>query len=337
MRVCHLIIAMTLWMVVNPGVASSPSAESLAAVDGEPISTAEVDQKAAGALRALDIKRYELREAALNGLVAERLLERESQGSHLSVDKLLDERVYSKVIAPTPEEIESYYLGVKERIGKPLDDVRSQIADFLYNSHRRQAYDAYVAELRKKATVVIFLTPPRASVSVDPDRVRGAPAAAITIVEFSDFECPYCARAEDTVHQLLSKYPTQVRIAYRDFPLSFHPHAQSLAEASRCAAAQGKFWQFHDYLFGHQAEMPDRDLGKLSTQLGMDAGRFLHCVDQHTYATAVKRDMAEGEKLDLEGTPAFFINGIELSGAVPLAEFTQVIDLELERVKRRAL
>ncbi|HEX3913389.1 MAG TPA: thioredoxin domain-containing protein [Steroidobacteraceae bacterium] len=336
MKVSYLAIVIVSWMVAGPCTASSPSAEPLAIVDGKPISAGEVYQRAAGELRALDKKVYALKEETLYGLVAERLLQRESQTSKLSVDRLLDDRVYSMLAPPTPEEIQSYYLGVKDRIGKPIDDVRSQIADFLYDSRRRQAYDAYVAELRGKANVVILLAPPRASVAVDPDRVRGAKDAAITIVEFSDFECPYCARAEDTVRQLLSKYRTQIRLAYRDFPLSFHPRAQSLAEASRCAAAQGKFWQFHDYLFEHQTEISKRALAGLPAQLGMDAERFQHCVDQHVYASAVKRDMDDGERLDLEGTPAFFINGIELSGAVPLAEFSQAIDLELERVKRRA-
>lgn len=305
----------------------------LATVDGQVISSNEVEDRVSGPLRELDAKIYRLKEKELNELINDRILEREAQTHHLTVEQLIDDKVNSKLNPPTSKEIESYYFRVRDRVNQPLEAVRSQIASFLLESRRRQGYEEYVSALRAKTHVVIFLGPPRAAVSVDPLRVRGAATAPITIVEFADYECPYCASAEGTLQAILAKYPNQVRLAYRDFPLEFHTHALSLAEASRCAGAQGKYWQYHDYVFAHQSQVKDDDLAKLPSQLGIDAQMFQRCMSQHTFADEVKHDLDDGQKLDIEGTPAFFINGIALSGAVPLANFSREIDLELQRLR----
>jgi protein-disulfide isomerase len=152
-------------------------------------------------------------------------------------------------------------------------------------------------------------------------------------VEFSDFECPYCGGVEDTLRQLESRYPTQIRLAYRDFPLDFHPHAEPAAEASRCALAQGKYWPYHDLLFDNQQHLDSSDLSKYAVRLDMDAKKFDECIAQKTYTADIHHDLDEGEKLGIAGTPAFFINGMFLNGAVSLEEFARLIDRELERVK----
>jgi protein-disulfide isomerase len=171
--------------------------------------------------------------------------------------------------------------------------------------------------------------PPRAMVSVDPDRVRGPANAPITIIEFADFECPFCAEAEGTMRTLMAKYPGQIRFAYRDFPWDFHPQARPSAEASRCALAQGKYWEYHDLLYMNQSRRYAGDLSEFAAALNMDLPKFDKCIADRSFAADVQKDFDAGKDLRISGTPAFFINGILVTGAVSVQEFSRIIDAEL--------
>lgn len=165
-------------------------------------------------------------------------------------------------------------------------------------------------------------------VITDEDHIRGAADAPITIVEYSDFECPYCSRHTPTIEQILDAYPDQVRVIFRHFPLSFHQNAQKAAEASECAAAQGKFWEMHDKLFALN------DAGSLSVdsfksaagELGLNQTTFDTCLDTGTYAQKVQDSFDSGVAYGVEGTPATFVNGQLVSGAVPFSSFQTMID-----------
>ena len=165
--------------------------------------------------------------------------------------------------------------------------------------------------------------------TVTPGMTRGPADAPVTIVEFSDFECPYCGAAHDTVEQVMSAYAGKVRLVYRQFPLSFHPHAAKAAEASLCAADQGKFWEYHDVLFKNQKKLEPTDLKAHATEVGLDAQKFGQCLDSGDKKKAVDTDQQAGLAAGVGGTPAFFINGIFLNGAQPIDEFKKVIDGEL--------
>jgi protein-disulfide isomerase len=330
----NALAAMLLCTVL--GYAASAADDIVAVVDGKPISSKELEERAGPQLLELNTKIYEVKEQVLKDMINERLLDVEERRHNLTMQQLLDREVFSRVSPPTSSEVESYYLGVKDRLGQPLEEIRPQLVDFLTESRRRNAYGNYLSQLRQHMDVNMLLAPPRAVIAIDPARVRGPADAPITIVEFSDFECPYCARAEPTLQQLLSKYPTQIRLAYRDFPLDFHPRARASAEASRCAEAQGKFWEYHDILITHQQQLEQVDLSNFATQLGMNAAKFGECIHRGSFASGVQGDIDEAEKLGITGTPAFFINGISLAGAVPLEEFSHAIDEELQRIKRKA-
>jgi protein-disulfide isomerase len=157
----------------------------------------------------------------------------------------------------------------------------------------------------------------------------------VTIVEFSDYECPYCRQVEPTVKQLLAKYGDQVRISYRDYPLTaIHPQAMIAAEASRCALEQGKFWEYHDQLFA--APKLDKDaLIEYARNLKLDDKQFGSCLSNQKYKADIEKDEQEGRKAGVNGTPAFFVNGVVLSGAQPQDAFTRVIDDELGRKTNR--
>lgn len=163
------------------------------------------------------------------------------------------------------------------------------------------------------------------------DHVRGNFNAPITLVEFSDFECPFCGRHYPTVNKILAEYPGKVRLVYKHFPLSFHPNAQKASEAAECAGAQGKFWEYHDILFEKQSSGYSVEKFKTwAEQLGLNTTKFDTCLDSGASAGIVQTDAQEGGAKGVNGTPATFVNGQLVSGALPYETFKQIIESELQ-------
>jgi protein-disulfide isomerase len=158
---------------------------------------------------------------------------------------------------------------------------------------------------------------------------RGGDNAPVTIVEYSDFQCPYCRQAESSLRQVLKKYGDRVRLVYMDFPLSFHQHAMDAAIAARCADEQGQFWAYHDALFENPSELSTPALKTVAAQLGLDRASFDACLDEHKYESAVVADRTQGELAGAHGTPYFIVDGHSMSGAQPPSAFESVIDRDL--------
>jgi protein-disulfide isomerase len=174
----------------------------------------------------------------------------------------------------------------------------------------------------------------RAAVDLgDPARRRGPDDALVTLVAFSDFECPFCSRVEPTLVALRKEFGDDLRIVFHDFPLAMHPHAQLAAEAAAAAAAQNKFWPFHDRLFAHQRALSRQDLERYAEAEGLDMSRFRDALDRRSHLAAVRAEVAAGRALGVSGTPTFFINGTRLVGAQPLARFRDVIEAERGRAQ----
>ena len=176
--------------------------------------------------------------------------------------------------------------------------------------------------------------PTRGEINVDDDPMKGNANAPVTIVEFSDFECPFCARFySQTMKQLETEYidTGKVKLIYRDFPLGFHQNAQKAAEAGECADDQGKFWEMHDKIFENQPSLSVSSLKQWAGQIGLDTGEFNSCLDSGKHAGEVQDDFKEGASYGVSGTPSFFINGIQLVGAQPFSAFQQIIDSELAK------
>lgn len=175
--------------------------------------------------------------------------------------------------------------------------------------------------------------PAAAKVEIGDDDVLGSDDAPVTIIEFSDYQCPFCSRFwGDTLPQIKSEYidTGKVKFAYRDFPLnSIHPDAQKAAEAAECAGEQGNYWEMHDKLFENIQALDSASLKRYAQQIGLDANTFNECLDSGAMANEVNQDLAEGQAAGVRGTPAFFINGKLVSGAQPFSVFKQVIDAEL--------
>jgi protein-disulfide isomerase len=160
---------------------------------------------------------------------------------------------------------------------------------------------------------------------VDPGRTRGPADAPVTILEWSDFQCPYCKQAQEVLARLLAEYPDSVRLVFKDFPLRSHDRAVPAALAARCAGAQGRFWEYHDLLFVAQPDFARDDLQGYARRLGLDEPRFAHCLDADQFKDAVATDQREGREAGVRATPTFFVNGRKIEGALPIEEFRDAI------------
>ena len=309
---------------------------ALAVVDGVAITAEEVQKPIAGQLSKLEEQIYNLKRQRLDALINEKLLQKESAKRKLSVPQLIDAEVTSKVGLVTEQEIEKFYQDNKAKIKGDDPQVREKIRAYLQNQKLAAKREEFLTSLRSQAKIVDNLNPPpiaRVKVSVDGAPFKGPANAPVTIVEFSDFECPFCKRAHPTLTQLFEKYAGKVKLVYRDFPLeSIHPQARRAAEAARCANDQGKFWDYYDILFTESPKLASDDLKRYAGQVGIDVNKFDDCLSGGVHKTAVQKDIDEGMRLGVSGTPAFFVNGRLLSGAQPIEAFARIIEEELTRI-----
>jgi protein-disulfide isomerase len=193
----------------------------------------------------------------------------------------------------------------------------------------------YAASLRTKANVRILIDPPRTDVVADDDPAKGPADAPVTIVTFSDFQCPYCSRVNPTLARLKDRYGDSLRIVFRDFPiLQLHPQAAKAAEAGACANEQGKFWQMHDLMFANQQKLDVASLKQHAATLGLDAAAFETCLDSGKHTAEWQKDAADAEKAGVQSTPAFFVNGRPVVGAQPYEAFAEIVNDELGRLNR---
>jgi predicted DsbA family dithiol-disulfide isomerase len=314
----------------EPAAAAETGEETIVARVGEAVITeAELHEAAAAQLAALRQQEFEILTQTLSQLVAERLLEAEAASRGIDLDTLIVQEVESKIQPPTDEQVDAFYEQNKARINQPKEQVAGQIRQMLGQQQGQQIMSELLASLSEKAEVELLLEEPRVEVAAGDGPPRGPEDAPVTIVEFSDFQCPYCARVNPTLDEVLKRYPDQVRVVFRHFPLEFHKEAPKAAEASRCASEQGKFWEYHDLLFANQKALGVDQLKQYAAQLGLDQADFDQCLDSGREAAAVQQDMADGRAAGVSGTPAFFINGRFVNGALPVEAFVEAIEAEL--------
>lgn len=184
-------------------------------------------------------------------------------------------------------------------------------------------------ETQERPTQIPQIPTQRVEVSADDDPSKGPADAPVTIIEFSDYQCPFCKKVEATINQIIETYGDKIRFVYRDFPLGFHQYAQKAAEASECADEQGKFWEYHDKLFENQQAINIENMKRWARDLNLDPDKFDDCLDSGKYASEVQKDLQDGQAAGVSGTPTFFINGKKLSGAQPFSTFKAIIDAEL--------
>ncbi len=334
--VLALMLAMGSWLPAcsaqdKAAPKATGSDQVLATVNGQPLTEADVQKNSAAEFQALEREyaqnKHNLIESALNKLVQDRLVEAEAASRKVTKDQLLAEL---KPAVVTDAEVDAFYEQNKAQIPAPKEQVAPRIKQYLEEQGKAKAQGDLYKSLEAKYKVEYKMEPIRVEVAaVGP--TKGPENAPVTIVEFSDFQCPYCSRLIPTLDQVKAKYGDKVRLVFRQYPLNFHQNAQKAAEASLCANEQGKFWELHDAMFQNQQALAVEQLKAKAVELGVKADQFNSCLDSNKFAEQVATDFKEGAAAGVTGTPAMFINGRFISGAVPLEDVTKVIDDELRR------
>lgn len=302
---------------------------------GISVSRAELEGRiAADQLMDLRQRDYELRREALDDLLGEKLLQKEAAARSLTLDELARREIDQKADKPDPAEIEKLLLQNQRRFaGVPKEQALAAVENAVRARNRDTRASAFRRELVRKHGVKILLEPPRYEVAVPGDApVLGPAKAPVTIVEFADYQCPFCHQAQGTVDEVLRRYAGKVRFVHLDFPLDgLHPRATPAARASRCAGEQGKFWEYHRGLLTVMTELSDADLKKHAENAGLDVTAFASCLAQPGADAAIRASLEEGRRLGVTATPTFFLNGRRLVGAKQLPDFVAIIEEELAR------
>jgi predicted DsbA family dithiol-disulfide isomerase len=301
------------------------------------VTLAEANERAAAELEQLETayrqRRHAILESTARQLVREQVFEAEATRRGITTDSLL--AAAAPVAPATDEEVVQWYSVNQARIGSPVLDasLQAQIRDHLGNERRETALRSLQERLEQEHRVVLRLEPFRFAFDHGDAPTAGGTRAAVELVEFSDFECPYCRTFTATLKQVLGAYGDRVRLVYRQMPIpSLHPQAFRAAEASLCAHEQGRFWDFHDALFADQASNTDPRLSHLAARLQLDTAAFDECLASGRRADQVRADMREGTRVGVNGTPALFVNGRPLpAGALPYETVAEAIDAELAR------
>jgi protein-disulfide isomerase len=303
----------------------------VAEVNGGPILASELDQRAANKLRSVRQEEYEIRIQVLDELIAERLVAAEAQKRGVTAEELLKQEVDAKTGVPDPAYVEQIYEQNKQRFGAaPRDEALARIRGILSGRAISERRAAFEKDLRGKATVAVRLEAPRANVAIPAGAPSTGPATApVTIVEFTDYQCPYCHRAQAVIEEVLQRYSGKLRFVHLDFPLDGHAEAMPAARAARCAGEQGRFWEYHRSMMSRPGPLDTADLRDRAAQLKLDAGKFDPCLASDRHDGAIRAELRQGSELGVTGTPAYFVNGRMLSGSRPLESFVELIDAEL--------
>jgi protein-disulfide isomerase len=312
-------------------VASESPADILAEVAGQKITRADVEKLVADQLAKIELERKTLIEKGLDYLMEQKLLEAEAAARKVSVDDLIKAEIDDKAGQISDEDAKAFYDANKARIKGDYATMATRMKQYLSQQKRQELRDQLVESLRAKYPTKNLLPIDRVAVAEAGSPAKGPSDAPVTVIEFSDFECPFCGRIEPTLAKIEKNYGDQIRFVFRQFPLSVHPHAQKAAEASLCADEQGKFWEMHDAMFDDQHSLGVEQLRSKAASLGLDADKFNACLDGDKFNSRIQADIADGQKAGVGGTPALFVNGRFINGAVPYDDIAKVIDDELAR------
>lgn len=328
-----LAVGALLCLRFEGGLQAAESADILGEVDGEAISAQAVEGPLAVELTELQQQIYEAKRKKLDELIGEALLKREAAKRGASVEKLLDEEVKAKAAGVTDQDVENFYRENKARLKGDEKALAGKIRGYLQSQKLQARRDQFIEELRSQHRVVVHLKPPPAIRIAVPARegapVRGPADAPVTIIEFSDFQCPFCRQSVGVVKNVLTAYPKEVKLIFRNFPLeNIHPQAREAAEAAECAAAQGRFWEYHDRLFA-ETDLSVANLKTTAEKLGLNFPNFEQCLSEQSFNTKIAGDLETGLNIGVRATPTFFINGRPLLGAQPFDRFKEIIEEEI--------
>jgi protein-disulfide isomerase/Na+-transporting methylmalonyl-CoA/oxaloacetate decarboxylase gamma subunit len=310
----------------------------LASVNGQPIRVEVINERMKSYIYKLDMRIYNLQKQVLDRRINDLLIVAESNKRKVGPEEIVRTEITEKIKAPTEAEINKFYAENKERINGDLASTRTSISTYLQQQQQEQLEKELADRLRASARLQLFLKEPEQPamvVAVGNGAVRGDPNAAVTVIEFTDFQCSACGAMYPVLEDVLKSYGNRVRFVIRNFPLTrVHENALRAAQAAEAAKAQGKFWEYIDLLFKNQTALDADSLKKFATQVGMDRKRFDAELESGKYEADIRRDLEEGEAYGIEATPTIYINGVMLT------EFSQdglhaAIDKAFARARKR--
>ncbi|MEB2344163.1 MAG: thioredoxin domain-containing protein [Deltaproteobacteria bacterium] len=309
----------------------------VARMEGWQLTEAELEEEMHSELFKAEIdhanQMHAAKERRLSFLVDARVITEEAKRQGITPTELMRKEVGEPAELVSEEDLRALYQQYEERIGRPFDEVHDELRKVRVGQKREELKNALLARLRNEAGVEIDLPQPVLPVVAvaggEQAPARGDAQAPVTIVEFSDFQCPYCRSMREPMEALFEEYPGKLRLVYRHFPLSSHAEAMPAAQASMCANEQGRFWPYHDLLFEHQDALSDEKLRELAGAVGLDLAAFETCLASERYRALVEADLAAGRDAGVQGTPAYFVNGKPVFGAEPIDVFRRLIESEL--------
>jgi protein-disulfide isomerase len=331
--------------------AAQTNSKTLATVEGQVITEQQVLQAAAADLTKLDANkptpqaaydraRLEILWRAMDSIIEDKLITLEAARQNITKQRLIEVEIESNVETPSPQEVDQFYEANKVQIAAQMPGTKAQVLpqvrQYLIDSSRRRYRTMLIGSLRRGYKIMTNLDPLRTDIATAGYPTKGAAKAPVTIVEFADFECPYCGGLYPTLKQVERAYPDKVRFVFRQFPLvNMHPNAQKSAEAALCANEQQKFWEFHDSLYGNQSELGVPALKQRAVTMRLNTATFNTCLDSGKHAETVRKDQEDARKSGVTSTPTMFINGRLLGGNQPLAVIREIIEDELKRSQAR--
>lgn len=303
--------------------------EVVAKVNGKDVTDKELEEFLGIALIMKNQEIYQLKRSALQDLIFIKLQEEKAKEENISLDDYYKKYVIDTVPDPTEEEVNDFYEKNKSQIRLGEEEAKKQIKGYLKSQKIQESEDKLKEKLLKEAKIETFLKSPKMELSKGNEPKKGKEGAPIIIVEFTDFQCPYCSRAQSTLEKIFSDYPDKVQLIFKDLPLDFHKQAKDAHIASHCASEQGKFWEYHDILFKNQSQLFPDKLKEYAQQLQLDIEKFNKCFEERKYEKYVNDNVNQAQSLGITGTPTFFVNGRIVRGAQPYDAFKQIIDEEL--------
>ena len=321
----------------QPAKAAVDEPGAVVAYLGErPVTAREVEARLKARLFKTRQETYDLQVEGIREVAFAAMLDQEAAKAGLTRDAYYKREVTDKVAEPKDEEVQQILSAYRARLPKSDDEAKAEVRRFLRERNASQAAETLKSDLLARAKLRITLEPPRMDVPVEADDpVVGAATAPVTLIEFSDFQCPYCQRAQTVLKQLRSEYGDRLRMAFKQLPLGIHAQARFAAEVALCANDQGKYWEAREWLFGHREGLTAEAAGQWATGAALDAAAFSKCLADHVHQTTIVKDIATATELATSSTPAFFVNGRLLNGALPIERFREVIDDELARATPR--
>ena len=343
MRTACIALGLVISVACASQAQQSPAApggqDAAARVGARTITVREIDERwrleEPGQKAQAEQAIYDGRKSALDAIIADIVVADAAKAKGVTPEAFAKAEVARRITPVTDADVRTFYVQNSERMqGRSFEQMSPAIHQYLEEQRQTTAKQDLIAELRKAGPPVsILMDAPRVSVAVTgDDPSQGAATAPVTIVEYSDFQCPFCGRVMPTLKELRTKYGDRLRLVWKDFPLTqIHPQAFVAAQAGNCAREQGKFWEYHDRLFANQQALQPELLKKYAADVGLNAAAFNACLDSSKYEARVQDALGAGARLGITSTPTAYVNGRMVNGAQPIEVFQAIIDDELAR------